>query len=103
MATVTVTTSLPDSADKSDFYGIINNATVTEIVNADISASAGIVDTKLATISTANKVNITALTATNQVDGDVIYFNGTAWTRLGIGTAGQTLKVNGGATAPVWA
>ena len=31
------------------------------IVNADINASAGIVDTKLATISTANKVSIAAL------------------------------------------
>ncbi len=33
----------------------------TSIVNGDISASAGIVDTKLATISTANKVSIAAL------------------------------------------
>lgn len=33
-----------------------------EIVNADISASAGIVDTKLATISTAGKVDGAALT-----------------------------------------
>ena len=35
------------------------------IVNADINASAGIVDTKLATISTAGKVANTATTATN--------------------------------------
>lgn len=35
------------------------------IVNADISASAGIVDTKLATISTALKVSNSATTATN--------------------------------------
>jgi hypothetical protein len=35
------------------------------IVNADINASAGIVDTKLATISTALKVSNSATTATN--------------------------------------
>jgi len=35
------------------------------IVNADISASAGIVDTKLATIATAGKVSNSATTATN--------------------------------------
>lgn len=35
------------------------------IVNADISASAAIVDTKLATISTASKVSNSATTATN--------------------------------------
>lgn len=35
--------------------------------------------------------------------GDIIYRNGSAPTRLGIGTAGQVLTVNSGATAPEWA
>jgi hypothetical protein len=35
------------------------------IVNADINSAAGIVDTKLATISTAGKVSNSATTATN--------------------------------------
>ena len=39
--------------------------TAGAIVNADINASAGIVDTKLATISTAGKVSNSATTATN--------------------------------------
>lgn len=34
--------------------------------------------------------------------GDIIYYNGTDNIRLGIGTAGQVLKVNSGATAPEW-
>ena len=42
-----------------------DNNTITNIVNADIKASAGIVDTKLATISTAGKVDIGAL----EIDG----------------------------------
>jgi hypothetical protein len=31
-----------------------------------------------------------------------MYFNGTDVVRLGIGTAGQALVVNSGATAPEW-
>ena len=38
-----------------------DNNTITNIVNADIKAGAAIVDTKLATISTANKVALTAV------------------------------------------
>lgn len=44
---------------------------------------------------------IPASTATTA--GDLLYRNGSAVTRLGIGTAGQVLKVNTGATAPEWA
>lgn len=36
----------------------------------------------------------------NAVDGDIIYFNGTVWTRLSIGTAGQFLKVV--TNSPTW-
>jgi hypothetical protein len=34
--------------------------------------------------------------------GDTMYFNGTDVVRLGIGTTGQALVVNSGATAPQW-
>lgn len=34
--------------------------------------------------------------------GDTMYYNGTDVVRLGIGTAGQALVVNTGATAPEW-
>ena len=62
MATVTHGGTLPDTSDKADFYAIIDNATVQSIVNADIAAGAAIVDTKLATITTASKVNVSAIT-----------------------------------------
>ena len=62
MSIVTHGSSLPDSAAKTDFYGIIDNATVSAIVDADIAPGAGIQDSKLATISTAGKVNISSLT-----------------------------------------
>jgi hypothetical protein len=45
--------------------GGAGNPSWSQIVNADIDAAAGIVDTKLATISTAGKVSNSATTATN--------------------------------------
>ena len=45
--------------------GNSTSITAGAIVNADINASAGIVDTKLATISTASKVSNSATTATS--------------------------------------
>lgn len=107
MATITITRvgDLPNAADKSDFHNLVDNSTIaiSAIVNADLSSSAAIADSKLATITTAGKVNVSALVATSQAAGDITYFNGTSWTRLGLGTAGQTLTVNGSATAPEWA
>lgn len=35
--------------------------------------------------------------------GDVIYYNGTAWVRLAAGTAGQFLKTLGAGANPAWA
>jgi hypothetical protein len=40
--------------------------------------------------------------APTTTQGDTMYFNGTDVVRLGIGTAGQALVVNTGATAPQW-
>jgi len=79
---------------------VAGTATVSAIVNADIDAAAGILDTKLASITTAGKVNVTALTVTSIATGDMIYYSGTAWVRLPIGTVGQTLKVSDG--IPAW-
>lgn len=42
---------------------LVDSATVTGIVDADVAAGAGIVDTKLATITTAGKVSNSATTA----------------------------------------
>jgi hypothetical protein len=43
-------------------HQLVDAATISGIVNADISATAAIADTKLATISTANKVSQSAVT-----------------------------------------
>lgn len=62
MAVVTHSGTLPDDSAKTDFYSIIDGATVSGILNADCSASMGLVDTKLNQITTASKVAGTALT-----------------------------------------
>ncbi len=38
-----------------------------------------------------------------QTAGDLIYFNGSSWTRLGIGSSSQVLSVNTAGTAITWA
>jgi hypothetical protein len=52
--------------------------------------------------ATNQTFDITKLNITSQTAGDVIYFNGTNWTRLGIGSTGQVLTVATGATKPQW-
>lgn len=104
MALVTRGGNLADSNNsKADVYTLVDSATVTSIVNADISSGAAIADSKLATITTAAKVNTSALTTSSQAAGDILYNTGTGWTRLAVGTANQQLQVNTGATAPEWA
>jgi hypothetical protein len=46
---------------------------------------------------------VTGLTITDQVQGDVLYYNGAAWVRLPPGGAGQLLQTNGAAANPSWA
>jgi hypothetical protein len=78
------------------------------IVNADIDASAGIVDTKLATISTADKVSNSATTATssNNIntivlrDGSGNFSAGTITTsNLNVGTSVSGWEIDGSSTA----
>lgn len=71
MADVIVTrgSTLPDSASKTDFHNLVDQATgsVSNIVNADIATSAAIADSKLAQITTAGKVSGAAITAISSV------------------------------------
>jgi len=91
-----------ESVTYTKLNDIAGSATIAGIVNAEISASAAIADTKLATITTTGKVNTTALVATSEAVGDILYCNGTNWIRLAVGSAGQYLKVAAGATTLEW-
>jgi hypothetical protein len=63
--TATSTTNIPNLTGDITSNGTVTSIASGVIVNDDINASAGIVDTKLATISTAGKVLNSATTATN--------------------------------------
>ena len=50
-----------------------------------------------------NSVDGTKLSFSGETTGDIAYYDGTDWVRLGIGTAGQVLTTNAGANSPTWA
>lgn len=47
-------------------------------------------------------VSGTKIAMGSDAQGDVLYYNGSQYTRLAKGTAGQALVMNSGATAPEW-
>jgi len=91
-------------------------AGVVQLSDSTSTTSSVLASTPTATKSAydlANTANTAAGTAQTTADaaiakstvttaGDIIYRNATVPVRLGIGTAGQVLKVNSGATAPEW-
>jgi hypothetical protein len=52
MGVITHGGTLPDLSQKTDFYAVVDNSSVTNIVNADISATAAIAGSKLSTLNT---------------------------------------------------
>lgn len=93
-ATITKGTTHPDTnVSKNDFYKLVDDATISGIVNAEIKSNAEITDNKLATISTASKVNLSSLVIAGQTAGDILYSeDGVSFKRIPIGIAGQELK-----------
>lgn len=92
----TVTTNANLTGDVTS-VGNATSIAAGVIVNADINASAGIVDTKLATIATAGKVSNSATTATNANTASAIV----ARDASGNFTAGTiTANLGGTPTAP---
>ena len=91
------------ASEHNDNFDTIYNDHNTNITNVNISASAAIVDTKLAQLTTASKVNLSALVISSQTAGDIIYASSaTALTRLAAGSSGQVLQ-SAGTAAPAWA
>jgi len=74
----------------------------TDYIKVSSVSSAGVIPiTSGGTGQTTKTAAFDALAPTTTA-GDTMYFNGTDVVRLGIGTAGQALVVNSGATAPEW-
>jgi len=67
----------------------------SRVMSGDVTISA----TGVTTIQ-PNAVRGTDISLTGEVNGDVMYFNGTDWVRLGVGTSNKVLKSNG--TLPYW-
>lgn len=49
-----------------------------------------------------NSIDGTKLAIGSDAQGDVLYYNGTDWARLGAGTSGQFLKTQGAGSNPTW-
>ena len=58
-------------------HTLVNNASITGIVNAEIASDASIADTKLAQIATADKVSGSALTDIVFFENALVSFNNT--------------------------
>jgi len=82
------------NADWDNFY--------SEKITASNIANGAVGNNQLGTITTGGKINFTALTVAGQSQGDIIYFNGTNWTRLTAGTVGQALVTGGAGANPSW-
>lgn len=93
---------------------IVDVTDATKAVKFDVGGTTAITGTIATNFTTAKTVTIPDATGTLALTsevinnslittaGDIIYRNATVPVRLGIGTAGQVLTVNSGATAPEW-
>lgn len=75
---------------------------VVQLSDSTSTTSSVLASTSTATKSAYDLADAAIAKSTLTTAGDVLYRNATVPVRLGIGTAGQVLKVNSGATAPEW-
>jgi len=106
---ITATSPLTGGGTSGAITVGIQSASTSQAGAVQLSDSTSTTSSVLAATPTAVKSSYDLAAAaipksTVTTTGDVIYATGSsAVTRLGIGTAGQVLTVNGGATAPSWA
>jgi len=77
-------------------------AGVVQLSDSTSTTSSVLASTPTATKSAYDLANAAIPKSLVTTAGDIIYRNATVPARLGIGTAGQVLTVNTGATAPEW-
>ena len=83
--------------------GVVQLSDSTSTTSSVLASTPTAVKSAYDLASTANTTAGNAIAkSTVTTAGDIIYRNATVPTRLGIGTAGQVLTVNSGATAPEW-
>lgn len=86
------------SEHNSNFDTIYNDYN-GNITNVNIAAAAAIADTKLAQITTASKVNATALTETSEGAGTVLGHDGTNWSSISASTSRYRVLMSMGSTS----
>jgi hypothetical protein len=104
---VTVSSPLTGGGTSGSVSVGILSGTTSNLGAVQLSDSTSSTSTTLAATANAVKTSYDLANAaipktTVTTAGDIIYRNATVPTRLGIGTAGQVLAVNSGATAPEW-
>ena len=82
-----VTLTLPDTAGTNGQILSTDGTGILSWISAAVGSFAGLSDTDVAGVA----------------EGAMTYFDGTNWVDLPKGTAGQSLVMNAGATAPEWA
>ena len=116
MGTLSVDKILKTSTGAAEFTLPATDGTAGQVWQTDGSGQISVAALAADTVGTSQISALavdTAEIAANAVDGskiamgsdsagDVLYYNGTDYVRLGAGTASQTLKMNSGATAPEW-
>jgi hypothetical protein len=105
---VTVTSPITGGGTSGSVGIAIQDASTAQRGSVQLSDSTSTTSSVLASTPTATKAAYDLAAAaiaktTVTTAGDLIYRNATVPVRLGIGTAGQVLTVNSGATAPEWA
>jgi hypothetical protein len=104
---VNVTSPITGGGSSGAVTIAIQDATTSVKGAVQLSDSTSTTSSVLASTPTATKsaydlADAAIAKSTVTTAGDIIYRNATVPVRLGIGTAGQVLAVNSGATAPEW-
>lgn len=101
MATVTLTSAVAGQVCTAVFYNNNQNAIINQ-VNGNLDS------TNLANLAVTNAkiasgaVSGTKIAMGSDAQGDLLYYNGSQYTRLGAGSAGQVLITNGAGANPSW-
>jgi len=109
-----------DPAVGGDVTGTISNITIPDntitsaMIAADVIVASDLADNAIGIAEIQDGAVVTSKLADNAVNGskismgsdatgDILFYNGTDYTRLPVGTSGQVLTMNSGGTAPEWA
>ena len=76
--------------------------TATQIAAGTITTTQILDGTIVGSDIAANSIDGTKLALASQTQGDVMYYSGTDWVRLGPGTSGYVLKTAGASANPSW-